>query len=161
MGELFASDAPLVVVLDGIQDPGNVGTIVRIAAAFDASGVAVTEGSADPFAPKALRASAGSALALPIVQTTRAALLRELETRRIPLWAAVAGAAGRARPTRPAAIVFGSEGQGVSEDLLAVSKEISVPISPRVESLNVSAAAAIVLHEIWCENETRYHLPPR
>lgn len=146
---LFARESPLIVVLDGVQDPGNVGTIVRIAAAFDASGVALTEGSADPLAPKALRASAGAALAVPLVQTTRRALLAELQTRRIPLWAAIAGAGDEARPPLPAAVVFGSEGRGVSEEILAVAEPVSIAISSRVESLNVSAAAAILLHEMY------------
>lgn len=150
---LFERDSPLIVVLDGIQDPGNVGTIIRIAAAFDASGVALTEGSADPLAPKALRASAGSALAVPLVQTTRRRLLSEVQKRGIPLWAAVAGAAGDRRPARPAAIVFGSEGQGVSEEILTAAQSVSISISPRVESLNVSAAAAILLHQIYGRSE--------
>ena len=135
----------LLVVLDGIQDPGNVGAIIRTAAAFEASGVLLTEGCADPFAPKALRASAGTALLLPIVELARKALAAELERRSIPLYAAAAGG-DPVRIELPAAIVFGSEGRGVSEELMRRSRPVSIPISGSVESLNVAAAAAILIH---------------
>lgn len=136
----------LLVVLDGVQDPGNVGAIIRTAAAFDASGVLLTEGCADPFAPKALRASAGTALLLPVVEVARAMLADELERRSIPLYAAAAGGEHLHRIELPAALVFGSEGKGVSEELMRRGRPISIPISPAVESLNVAAAAAILIH---------------
>ncbi|HEU5162215.1 MAG TPA: RNA methyltransferase [Thermoanaerobaculia bacterium] len=137
--------ARLVVVLDGVQDPGNVGAIIRTAAAFGASAVLLTEGCADPLAPKALRASAGTALLLPVVDVARAGLAAEIERRSIRLYAAAADGDAQ-RIELPAAIVFGSEGRGVSEELLARSRAISIPISPSVESLNVAAAAAILIH---------------
>jgi RNA methyltransferase, TrmH family len=135
----------LLVVLDGVQDPGNVGAIIRSAAAFEASGVLLTEGCADPFAPKALRASAGAALVLPVVDVGREELAARLERRAIPLYAAAAGA-GEVRIELPAAVVFGSEGRGVSEALMNRSRPVSIPISAKVESLNVAAAAAILIH---------------
>lgn len=137
--------ARLLVVLDGVQDPGNVGTIIRTAAAFGATGVLLTEGCADPFAPKALRASAGTALLLPVVGAIRASLPKELEQRGIHLYAAAAGGRDE-RIELPAALVFGSEGQGVSEELMRRSRVVSIPIAPGVESLNVAAAAAILIH---------------
>ena len=74
-GGAYRSDAPLVVVMAAVQDPGNVGTIVRSAEAFGASGVIATSGTADPWSPKALRASAGSALRLPLLRGIAAPVL--------------------------------------------------------------------------------------
>lgn len=139
----------ILVVLDGIQDPGNVGTIVRLAAAFDASAAFLTEGSADPYSLKALRASAGTALLLPLVRMPRSLLLAELTERRIPRFAAAAGPAGELALPRPAALILGSEGQGVSAELLEGATTISIATSPGVESLNVAAAAAILLHRAY------------
>src|SRR5206468_5657083 len=74
-GDFFADRERVIVALDGVQDPGNVGTIVRLAAAFDAAGVALLPGSADAYGPKAIRASAGAILTVPIVSMSREELL--------------------------------------------------------------------------------------
>lgn len=144
----------ILVVLDGIQDPGNVGTILRLAAAFEAGAVILTEGCADPWSIKALRASAGTALLVPIARMPRRLLLAALTERRIPRFAAAAGPPeNRDRDLpRPAALILGSEGQGVSADLLEGATTLSIATSPRVESLNVAAAAAILLHR-WYETK--------
>ncbi|HVR44574.1 MAG TPA: RNA methyltransferase [Thermoanaerobaculia bacterium] len=145
---LLEVSSPLLVVLDGVQDPGNVGTIVRLAAAFEATGVVLTEGTADPFAPKALRASAGAALLVPIVEAPSATLVRLLAERDIPLWAATADGAPSPSLAPPAALALGSEGSGVSAEILAAARHVSIPISPAVDSINVAAAAAILLHQM-------------
>ncbi|HKO54385.1 MAG TPA: TrmH family RNA methyltransferase, partial [Thermoanaerobaculia bacterium] len=85
---LFSRRDSIVVALDGVQDPGNVGTIVRLAAAFDAAGVALLPGCADPFGPKAIRASAGAILTVPVAPVTAADLLAS----GLPLFAAAATA---------------------------------------------------------------------
>lgn len=140
----------VLVVLDGIQDPGNVGTIIRLASAFDASGVALTEGSADPWSPKTIRASAGTILTIPAVRTTRAELLKVIRRHRFGLWIAEAGAdSAEGLPSEKIALVFGSEGQGVSEELRTHARTVSILTSPRVESLNVAAAAAILLSRLY------------
>lgn len=144
---LSAAD-PLLVVLDGIQDPGNVGTIVRLAVAFDATGVVVTEGTADPFSPKALRSSAGAALLVPIASTDRVSLIARLAERSIPLYAAAAGGEETVI-RRPAALVLGSEGRGVSEEVALRAQSVGIRMSDRLDSLNVAAAAAILLHESY------------
>ena len=148
---LFASAAPLLVVLDGIQDPGNVGTIMRLATAFDATGVVTTEGTADPFSPKALRASAGAALLVPVVSATTGELVQLLKAQSIPLFAADADGEEVAI-RRPAAIVFGNEGRGVSAEMRARARTVGIRMSPRIDSLNVGAAAAILLHRIFTES---------
>ncbi len=142
--EIFAAGS-IVIVLDGVQDPGNVGVIVRLAAAFDASGVILTEGTADPFGPKAIRASAAAILSVPIARTDRAAVLRLTEALGIPLFAADASGESAAPPAGPAALIFGSEGAGVSDEFRKASTPIGIAMSPRVESLNVASAAAILL----------------
>jgi TrmH family RNA methyltransferase len=131
----------IVVALDGVQDPGNVGTIVRLAAAFDAAGVALLPGCADAFGPKAIRASAGAILSVPVVGVT----VRELLDCGLPLFAADAHGPTADPPARAAVLVFGSEGTGVSSDLLRHATRIAIATSGRVDSLNVAASAAILL----------------
>jgi RNA methyltransferase, TrmH family len=135
----------LVIVLDGVQDPGNVGVIVRLAAAFEASGVVLTEGTADPFGPKAIRASAAAILSVPIARADRADILRLSEELNIPLFAADASGEPSPPPVGRSALIFGSEGAGVSADFRKVSTLIGIAMSPRTESLNVASAAAILL----------------
>jgi len=141
LDQLFARADSVVVALDGVQDPGNVGTIVRLAAAFDAAGVAILPGSADPFGPKAIRASAGAILNVPCVPSSR----DELLARGWPLFAADARGEAIDPPARGAILAFGSEGAGVSEEIARVAQKIAIPMSSRVESLNVAASAAILL----------------
>ena len=138
----FAADK-LVVALDGVQDPGNVGTIVRLAAAFDA-GVALLPGCADPFSPKAIRASAGAILNVPIAAVTAQQLI---DTGRPLLYADAAGAPEA--PPRDAILVLGSEGQGVSAAIREGGRAVGIRTTGRVESLNVAAAAAILLWQAF------------
>jgi TrmH family RNA methyltransferase len=137
--DVFARTDSIVVALDGVQDPGNVGTIIRLAAAFDAAGVALLAGCADPFGPKAVRASAGAVLTVPIA----AIGVKDLEGR--ALYAAEGAGDPADPPARNAVLIFGNEGAGVSDALRARATRISIAMSERVESLNVAAAAAILL----------------
>src|SRR5438067_4330409 len=120
----------LAVALDGVQDPGNVGTIVRLAAAFDAAGVIVLPGCADPFGPKAIPASAGAILNLPIVSMS----VEELLATRRPIF--VADANGCAE-TRTGALVLGNERKRVSPGLRKAGRAIEIETSGRDESLKV------------------------
>jgi len=140
----------LFVLLDCIQDPANVGAIVRSAEAFGASGVLLTPDCASPFSPKAVRASALSALRIPIatgVNPDEAAA-----------WAAKAGAVMAGAETRggdppsslssirPLVLIVGSEGHGISAVLEShLSRRVTIPLSGRVESLNAAVAAGILL----------------
>ena len=137
--DVFARRESIVVALDGVQDPGNVGTIVRLAAAFDASGIALLPGCADPFSPKAIRASAGAVLNVPIASIGYG----ELDGH--TLYAADGTGEATEPPARDAVLIFGSEGAGVSSQLRERAKRIAIAMSGRVESLNVAAAAAILL----------------
>lgn len=139
--DLMSRRNTVVIALDGVQDPGNVGTIVRLAAAFDAAGVALLPGCADAFGPKAIRASAGAILYVPIVDVTYDELLGS----GLPLHAADAAGELCDPPSAEAVIVFGNEGAGVSDELIRAATLIAIPTSARVESLNVAASAAILL----------------
>jgi TrmH family RNA methyltransferase len=139
--DLLAHRDNIIVALDGVQDPGNVGTIVRLAAAFDAAGVALLPGCADPFGPKAIRASAGAILTVPVANVTP----QELLDCGLPLFAAAGDGKPIDPPSRNAVLIFGSEGTGISPELREHATAIAIPTSGRVESLNVAASAAILL----------------
>src|SRR4051812_9746155 len=146
------TERPLVLVLAGIQDPGNVGAIVRAAAAFGASGIVAIEGSANPFGWKALRGAMGGTFRLPIA--SRGALSDVIVTAAdegIRLVAAVPRG-GTPLPLidlrRPTAIVLGGEGGGLSNATMAAAQEfVTIPMHAPVESLNVAVAAALILYE--------------
>jgi len=139
--EVLSRRDTIAVALDGVQDPGNVGTIVRLAAAFDAAGVLLLPGCADAYGPKAIRSSAGAILTIAVANITRDELLAS----RVPLVATAMSGAKVDPPSRDAVLVFGNEGAGVSEELMRASQTIAIPMSGRVESLNVAASAAILL----------------
>jgi TrmH family RNA methyltransferase len=131
-----------LVVLDGVQDPGNVGAICRTAAAAGAPAVAALEGSADPHGPKAVRASAGLVLRLAVARG------RWSDLAGLSGWGASA-AGGRpldsADVAGAALLAFGGETHGLRRDDLEL---VTIPMAPGVESLNVGAAAAVILFEV-------------
>ena len=140
----------IIVALDGVQDPGNVGTILRTAAAFDC-GVILLEGSAEIFNPKVVRASMGAIFYLPFVVMGREEFLLAMSSREI-LAAAVDESAeiyyrhdfGKSS----VAIVFGAEANGVSKIILDAARKIFIPMNGHTESLNVATSAAIIISEI-------------
>ena len=138
--ELFGACA-LVVVLDGVQDPGNAGAIVRVAEAFGATGAVFLKGTVDPYNPKCLRGSAGSAFRLPVAVDADLSGLR--------LFAAMPRArltVGDADFRGPCGIVIGGEGRGVSPEIEARATGVRIP-TVGVESLNAAVAAGILLYE--------------
>jgi TrmH family RNA methyltransferase len=150
-GEIRQS-SPLVIVLAAVQDPGNVGTILRSAEAFGATGVVAVRGTADPWSPKALRASAGSALRLPVLRGLAIpVLLAQLKIANLRIYAASCarlGGAGEADLLEPAAIFVGNESSGVPAEVMrAADAIISIPMVETVESLNAGVAASLVLYE--------------
>lgn len=142
----------VLVVLDGIQDPGNAGTIMRTAEAFAASGVVFLKGSVSPFNGKTLRASAGSLFRVPFVCAVEPAIARAgILQNRLRLYSAMPHEAGMpSRPVlrKPCALVIGNEGRGVSEEFRDGAESVAIPTSG-VESLNASIAAAILLYEAF------------
>lgn len=135
----------ILIALDGVQDPGNVGTIIRLAAAFDNAGVFLLPGCADPYSPKAIRASAGAVLSVPVADAT----VDDLIASALPVYAADAKGDESQPPARGAIIVFGSEGSGVSDAIRKIAKPISIAMSSKIESLNVAASAAILLSKSY------------
>jgi TrmH family RNA methyltransferase len=139
-----------VLILDRIQDAGNVGSILRSAAAAGFTQVIALTGCAHLWSSKVLRAGMGAHQLLDLYEGWSNQQVLSAVT--APFLAAVAGAeqdlySSKKELLHPVAWVMGSEGQGVSEDLMAQAKAVSIPIDPRVESLNVSTAAAICLFE--------------
>jgi TrmH family RNA methyltransferase len=150
-GMLFRDQAPLVLVLAGLQDPGNVGTLLRSAEAFAASGILLLPGTASPWNPKALRASAGSAFRVPAVSATEAETLALLARHNIPAIATVARSGtpvSDAPLASPCALLIGNEGAGLSDTLIArAAHRITIPMPGNVESLNAAIAGSLLLYE--------------
>lgn len=148
---------PLVVVLDGVRDPGNAGAIARAADAFGATGIVFAKGSVSPFHPKTIRASAGSLFRLKIVLATMDETAAALDGATAIL-AAVPHAPGIKSAwdsdlTRPITIVIGSEGHGVDPRLLKTAERIAIPTGA-VESLNAAVAAGVLLYEVARQRRT-------
>lgn len=140
------------LILDGLQDPGNVGTIWRTADAFGADGLILC-GCCDPWNPKTVRATMGAVFRLPVYEGTldeAAALLRRAG---LPLYATALRADTadvRDIDLKCCAVIIGSEGRGVSPSALALcEKTVKIPMTSRCESLNAAMAAAVVLWEGW------------
>lgn len=144
------------LVLDGLQDPGNVGTVWRTADAFGADGLFLIHHCADPYAPKTIRATMGAAFRLPIWETGLDPLKRLLSEASIPLCATVprADAADvRGQSLNPAAVIIGSEGSGISSEALSLSeRKFMIPMADRCESLNAAVAASVMLWEMFRES---------
>ena len=143
----------LVVVLDGLQDPGNAGAIARAAEAFGATGMMFLKGTVSPFNPKALRAASGSLFRVPFAYGLDPSLARAaLQQNKLDIYAGVPCNSGPAKPlrevdfSRRCALIIGNEARGVSGPLRSAALDISIPTSG-VESLNAAKAAGILLYE--------------
>ena len=145
------------VVLEGVQDPGNVGTILRTADAFDCDGLFLTEGCADLYNVKTVRATMGAVFRLPLYAVGLEALPGLLADAGLPLYGTALRhdtVDVRQRDLRRCALVIGSEGRGVSAEVLALCREtLRIPMSSHCESLNAAAAAAVLLWEAYRAEE--------
>jgi len=148
---LRATHGPLLVVA-GVQDPGNLGTILRSAEAFGAAGVLLSENTVSPFNPKVVRGSAGSIFRLPFARVKLDNIIADLRSRGMRLFAT---SSHKGTPLPEAnlggkpAIFIGNEGAGLPRDLIAQMDELlAIPHSEKVESLNAGIAASIVMYEI-------------
>lgn len=159
--QLFEGSA-LVLVLDGLQDPGNAGAMVRAAEAFGATGAIFLKGTASPFNPKTLRASAGSLFRVPFLYGMDPTLARgAFEDHKVSLYAAVPSRSdmessdvAKADLTAACALIVGNEGRGVSREWRGVARGISIP-TMAVESLNAAMAAGILLYEARRQRSAR------
>lgn len=149
-------ESSLVVILEQASDPGNVGTIIRVADAVGADAVVLTEGSVDPYNSKAVRSSAGSIFHVPVVtDVALSRVIRACHSRGMPLLAT----AGEAELTifdnavanllkSPVAVMFGNEAHGLSEQAIAAASiAVRVPIFGSAESLNLASAASVCLYQ--------------
>ena len=148
---IFRAPAPLILVLAGLQDPGNVGTLLRSAEAFNAHGVLLLPGAASPWNPKTLRASAGSAFRVRTMNATEPEALNLFDHHHIPAIAAVARKGtpvSEAPLTGPCALLIGNEGAGLSKILLSyAAHRVTIPTPGKVESLNAAIAGSLLLYE--------------
>jgi TrmH family RNA methyltransferase len=143
--------APLVLVAIAVQDPGNLGALVRVAEAAGATGIVAAGASANPYSWKALRGSMGSALRLPIAVDPRVSCLDELRRRRCRVVATVPRAGTplfEADLDGPLAILVGGEGAGLPPESVAEADiRVSIPMETPVESLNTAVSAALLAYE--------------
>jgi TrmH family RNA methyltransferase len=151
--------AELVVVLAGIQDPGNLGTILRSAEAFGAAGVVSLPGTVSAWNPKAVRASAGSVFRVPLLAASERECLEELHEAGLKVLATTVHAAQPAElvdMAGPVALIIGNEGSGVADELAAkADARVTLPCPGPVESLNAAVAASVLLYEAARQRATR------
>lgn len=138
------------LVLDALQDPGNVGTLVRAAAAFACAGVLALDGTADPWGTRAVRASAGAVFRLPIHTSRGRGLAEVLDTLPHPILAAEMGGDAPGEHTGARwSLIVGNEGAGIRPALLdAADRRVAVPMPGGIESLNAGVAGAILLYAL-------------
>ncbi|MFP5250641.1 MAG: TrmH family RNA methyltransferase [Acidobacteriota bacterium] len=143
--------APLILVLAGLQDPGNLGTILRSAEAFGASGVCSLPGTVSAWNPNAVRASAGSLFRIPLVAAGAEECFARLRAGGVKMYATVVETAepeGLPDLTGPTALIIGNEGSGLAEALAAqADARVTIPCPGPVESLNAAVAASVLLYE--------------
>jgi TrmH family RNA methyltransferase len=156
--ENIASTEPLVLLLHRLNNPSNTGAILRTAEAAGVSAVITTEGTADLFSPKSLRASMGSAFRLPIIQKvpfdTALELFRKNSFHMVGTTPTAACRHTEVEWTNRTAIVLGPEATGLSPDEVSrLDQTVSIPMKPPVESLNVAVAAAILVYEAARQRE--------
>ena len=156
MPKRFADDLPETlsgaVLLDGVQDPGNLGTILRTADAFALDAVILCEGCTDPTAPKVVRATMGAAFRQPVYHMPLAEAIAALKTRGLPVYAAALEPDSVRSTTldlHGAAVIIGSEGCGVTRQALELcDRKMVIPMAGRAESLNAGVAASILIWEM-------------
>ncbi|MBR0481015.1 MAG: RNA methyltransferase [Firmicutes bacterium] len=140
-----------VIVFDRLQDPGNVGTLMRTAEAMGFGGAVLIKGTADPFQPKAVRAAAGSILRFPYIFCDSGAeagsMLRAAGKKLYAAFMEGSVCVTDADLRENAAIILGNEGNGVSDELAAVSEKLYIPMDGGTESLNAAAAGTIIMYE--------------
>ena len=148
--DLFKGNKPLIVIVDAIQDPGNLGTMVRTALAASVSGMILTKGTVDPYNPKVVRAAMGALFAMPMIWDLSYAEAVELchqhNVRVIACEPTADKLVFEADLKGPVCFVFGNEGQGFNDaDLSLADDLISIPMNPQSESLNVAISAGVIL----------------
>ena len=162
--DLFTG-VPLVVVAAELRDPGNLGTLLRSAEAFGATGMILLPGTVSPWNSKALRASSGSAFRMPVISLEKDAAIALLRKRGLQLLASTVDGGEPALSIdfdRPTALFIGNEGAGLSPDLIAAADfRITIPCPGPVESLNAAIAASVLLYEASRQRSHLINEPPK
>lgn len=144
-----AGAGTVVLLLDGVQDPGNLGTLVRTAEALGIGAVVALPGTVDPWNPKVVRAAAGSLFRVPVIESGWDEAVEVLRAAGFRLLGAEVGGVAPAPVSGLVGLVLGNEGAGLSERVRGgVDGVLGIPLRGRAESLNVAAAAAILLYEL-------------
>jgi TrmH family RNA methyltransferase len=158
--ELRVDRSRAVLVIDGVQDPGNVGTLIRTAHALGTAGTVVLRGTADVHSPKTLRAAMGATFRHPVVAFDDSAFIAWARKHGATLWATAAdgvpldralqaSAGKREAANGPIAVIVGNEGAGIRPALNAITaRRVAIPLAQGAESLNVAVAAGILLYEV-------------
>ncbi|SNS97505.1 RNA methyltransferase, TrmH family [Granulicella rosea] len=156
--EKMLRNTPLILVAQALQDPGNLGTLVRSAEAFGATGVLTTLGGVSPWNQKCIRASAGSVFRLPVAQADEAAVAL-LKSHKVQFLAAMPTNAipiEQADLKLPTALLIGNEGAGLDAEWTALAdRRITIPTPGRVESLNAAVAGSLLLYEASRQRASR------
>lgn len=159
LDEIMFGESPFIVIVDGVQEPGNLGAIIRTSDAAGADAVIILKGTCDPFMQKAIRATAGSIFNIQIVNSETEALLKWITLNKINLivTAADAGKSIFEKDLKGAlAFVFGNEARGVSAQMRKKADLIlRIPILGKAESLNVAVSASICLYEAVRQRQYR------
>lgn len=153
--DLFVNENPLIIVLENIKDPGNLGTIIRTAKAANVSGIIITEESVDIYNPKTVRASAANLWKIPIVYVEKDQIKKTLDKFEQNQFIATVVAKNKSSELyyeidykKSTVLMFGSEAEGLSEELLNhADKLITIPMNKEVESLNLSVSVGVILYE--------------
>ncbi len=159
LDDVLKSPAPLILIAAGLQDPGNLGTLVRSAEAFGAAGVLTTPGTVSAWNQKALRASVGSVFRMPVVGVT-AEDVAGLKTHGIILMAAVGGTGATPAQnvdfSKACALLIGNEGAGLGAEWMRMADErVTIPCPGPVESLNAAVAGSLLLYEAFRQRAAR------
>lgn len=151
--DLFAHGSKLIVLAHQLQDPGNLGTIIRTAEAVAAAGIALTPNSVDPYSAKAVRASMGSILRLPVVRVGEIEAFAE-RCKKMGFQTVATVVTGEKTPfdidlTKPTVVILGQEGAGLPPRIMAdVDLRVRIPMAETIDSLNVATSAAVILYEM-------------
>lgn len=161
--QMFAENTPLIVVLEDIRDPGNLGTIIRTAIASEASGIVLTGDSVDVYNPKVVRSTAANLWKIPIISMQKEYLKEEINAYiKCNFIATVVNDEKKPKVfynldfSQPSVIMFGSEAQGISQDLIEQTDTLTtIPMSEKVESLNLSISVGVMLYEAYRQRNFR------
>lgn len=157
----FTNKESLYIICNSIQDPGNIGTIIRTSDAVDADGVIITKGCVDPYNPKAVRATMGSIFHIPIIfYNDIYMLIKEMKDYGVKIYASSPNTKNMIYDTDfnvPLAIILGNEANGIDNSILNLSDEIiKIPLPGKAESLNVSVAAGVIMYEVLRQRMTNF-----